>query len=61
MIQYKRLFLVFITFCLISCGKNNETEEHQQKQSKEPNYEQKTILDNKNKSQKKVGLITFNK
>ena len=47
MIQYKRLFLVFITFSLIGCGKNNETEEHQLKQSKEPNYEQKSTIDNK--------------
>lgn len=48
MIHYKRLFLVFITFYLIGCGKNNETEKHQLKQSKEPS------LDNINaKSQKK--------
>ncbi len=41
MFYYKKLFLVFITFSLISCGKNKENEEHVTEQNKVPNYEQK--------------------
>ncbi len=41
MFYYKKLFLVFITFSLISCGKNKENEEHVTEQNKESNYEQK--------------------
>lgn len=47
MIHYKRLFLVFITFYLIGCGKNNETDKHQLKQSKEPNQDINTISQKK--------------
>ncbi len=45
--HYKRLFLVFITFYLIGCGKNNETDKHQLKQSKEPNQDINTISQKK--------------
>jgi hypothetical protein len=41
---FKRTLLFLIFFSIISCGKNNENEEHKLKQSKEPNYEQNTTV-----------------
>lgn len=39
MTHYKRLFLVFITFCFIGCGKNNETKKPQVNQGEEPSID----------------------
>jgi hypothetical protein len=37
---YKKIFLFLIIFGAISCGKNKESEEHENEQKKEPSYEQ---------------------
>lgn len=42
MIFCRKIFVIFIIFSLISCGKNKENEEHELEQQKEPHYEQNT-------------------
>lgn len=41
--NFKFLFSLIILAALFSCGKNQESEEHELEQQKEPNYEQKDI------------------
>lgn len=43
MSNFKILFSFIIIATLFSCGKNQESEEHELEQQKEPNYEQKDI------------------